>query len=139
MSECDGCPTSLSCEHGTRRRVTLGLVVTVLWFAALTASGHAQTVIANWPHSPLNHVRGTSVKETNPSFAVNLRGNFVTASNTLLTCPGNPVTRRQRAARRRQGRAAEPCEGAQQQRREHASTSTSTGPAASTSTPAGPR
>ena len=41
-----------------------------------------------------------------------MRGNFVTAANTLLTCPGNAVTRRQRAARQRQGRSAEPCENA---------------------------
>jgi large repetitive protein len=46
-----------------------------------------------------------------PSFTANLRGNFVTASNTLLTCPDNPSAHRQRIARRRGGRAAEQCAG----------------------------
>ena len=87
MEPSGGCPTTAGGGRRVLLRGVLGLAVAVLWFAALTGSGHAQTVIADWPHSPVNHLRGTAVAATTPSFTANLRGDFVTASNTLLTCP----------------------------------------------------
>ena len=97
------------------RRVTvwrgaIGLITAVSLFAATASTVRAQTVIAHWPHSPVNRLLRDDAPQVSPSFSANLRGNFVTAANTLLTCPGNPVMQRQRAALRRQGRAAEPCE-----------------------------
>ena len=80
------------------------LLASCLWAAAPSgarAQGAAQTVIAHWPHSPVSHLLHHAAPRTTPSFSANLRGGFVTASNTLLTCPGN--------ARRRGHRAAEPC------------------------------
>ena len=93
------------------RRGAAALAAATLAVAAMAGTARAQTVIANWPHSPVNHLLRDPAPAASPSFTANLRGNFVTASNTLLTCPGNPLTRRQRATRRRQGRAVEPCEG----------------------------
>ena len=98
--------------RGARRRGAVGLVAALLLLVTAAGSARAQTVIAQWPHSPINHLLRDSAPPVTPSFSANLRGNFVTAANTLLTCPGNPLTRRERAARRRQGRSAEPCEGA---------------------------
>ena len=78
---------------------------------AARAQTGAQTVIAHWPHSPVNHLLHQAAPRTTPSFSLNLRGGFVTAANTLLTCPGNAVRSRERAAPRRGHRAAEPCLG----------------------------
>jgi uncharacterized repeat protein (TIGR01451 family) len=92
----------------TRRsagRYTAGLAAAVLLFALLAPAARAQPLaIAHWPHSPVSQPLGQPAPRATPSFSVNLRGNFVTTANTLLTCPGNAVTRR------RLGRAAEPCE-----------------------------
>ena len=96
-------------------RVSRWLLLAVcVWGAvpcAARAQTGAQTVIAHWPHSPVNHLLHQAAPRTTPSFSLNLRGGFVTAANTLLTCPGNPVRSRERAAPRRGHRAAEPCLG----------------------------
>ena len=111
MGPCSVAPTGGSrARRPIALRAATVLAAAALLFAAHVDIGQAQTVVSNWPHSPLNHVLGDPSQESTPSFAANLRGNFVTASNTLLTCPGNAVTRRQRAARRRQGRGAETCQ-----------------------------
>src|SRR5947209_1627030 len=93
-------------------RVARWLVLaSCVWLAApcaARAQGGGQTVIAHWPHSPVSHRLHHAAPKTTPSFSANLRGGFVTASNTLLTCPGNAVTPGERAARRRGHRAAEP-------------------------------
>ena len=96
--------------HRSAAVCAAGLVAAVLFFALLTVAASArERAIAHWPHSPVNHRLHQRAPKATPSFSVNLRGNFVTAANTLLTCPGNAVTRRQRQARRRRHRAVEPC------------------------------
>ena len=77
--------------------------------AAGAGDARAQLAISHWPHSPVRHPFRAAASSVTPSFTANLRGNFTTASNTLLTCPGNPTAHRQRVARKRGGRAAEAC------------------------------
>src|SRR4051812_27526461 len=70
----------------------IGLVITVVSLAFVSATARAQTTIAHWPHSPVNHLLHLRAPRTTPSFSMNVRGNFVSAANTLLTCPRNAVT-----------------------------------------------
>ena len=74
------------------------LLVAVLAAAGVVAAtagvARAQTAISNWSNSPVRHPVRASAPVSTPSFTANLRGNFVTASNTLLTCPDNPSAHR---------------------------------------------
>ena len=99
-------------EHGGRRPVSLWQ-----FWRPRSSSPRRRTVherssaISHWPHSPVRHPFRAAGSSVTPSFTANLRGNFTTSSNTLLTCPGNPTTHRQRTARGHGRRAAEPCVG----------------------------
>jgi hypothetical protein len=68
---------------------------------------------------------------------MNLSGNFTVAGNTLLTCPGNSVSRRLRARTRQQRLGAEPCLGANNNDQNMKYVNVE--PTAITSTPARPR
>ena len=124
VSELDGFSNANGTLMRRARRTAGRLPVTLLVATALLAAGagdaRAQLAISHWPHSPVRHPFRAADSSLTPSFTANLRGNFMTASNTLLTCPGNPTARQQRC--RPQARAAG--RGAvrrpQQQRREHA-------------------
>lgn len=86
------------------------MATAVLLFAVLASAASArQLVIAHWPHSPVSHPLHQRAQSIPPSFSLNLRGNFVTTANTLLTCPDNLTPLRHRRARHRLHRAAEPC------------------------------
>jgi uncharacterized repeat protein (TIGR01451 family) len=70
-----------------------GLAAAMVFFALLAGVASAQQLaIAHWPHSPVNHLLHRPAPRATPSFSVNLRGNFVTTANTLLTCPDNTST-----------------------------------------------
>lgn len=88
------------------------MIATVLVVGAAAETAAAQSPTLNWPNSPVGHPISTPAAAENPSFTVNLRGNFAVAGNTLLTCPDNSVSRSLRARTRQQRRAAEPCSGA---------------------------
>lgn len=87
--------------------VTTGLSA---WILAIGAA-QAQSPVSNWPNSPVRHPLRAAAPASTPSFSANLRGGFVKAGNTLLTCPTNSLARRLRAQTRRQRLAAEPCIG----------------------------
>ena len=79
--------------------------------SGLSASAQAQSPVSNWPNSPVRHPLRAAAPVATPTFSANLRGSYVTAGNTLLTCPTNSLARRLRAKTRRQRLAAEPCIG----------------------------
>jgi large repetitive protein len=88
-------------------RTATGLVA---WMLTI-GPAQAQSPVSNWPNSPVRHPLRAAAPAATPSFSANLRGGFVKAGNTLLTCPTNSLTRRLRAKTRRQRLAAEPCIG----------------------------
>jgi uncharacterized repeat protein (TIGR01451 family) len=85
------------------------LVAAALLLGSAAEAASAQSPISNWPNSPVRHFLRAAAPLTTPSFSANLRGGFVRAGNTLLTCPTNSISRRARARTRAQRLAAEPC------------------------------
>ena len=65
--------------------------------SGLSASAQAQSPVSNWPNSPVRHPLRAAAPVATPTFSANLRGSYVTAGNTLLTCPTNSLARRLRA------------------------------------------
>ena len=113
MSEFDGYWDARGESKGRARRVAARLLMAVLAIAVVGAEeadgADAQRTISNWHNQPVSKPRRAGAPVSTPSFTANLRGNFVTASNTLLTCPDNPSAQRRRRARARGRRAAEQC------------------------------
>lgn len=88
------------------------MIAAVLVVAAAAETAAAQSPTVDWPNSPVRHRISEPAPAATPSFNMNVRGNFTVAGNTLLTCPGNSVSRRVRARTRQQRFEAEPCLGA---------------------------
>jgi large repetitive protein len=90
-------------------RILVCLAMVAMLLLASSASGKVlSSKLRNWPNTPLHHTLRTTLPNTVPSFAANLRGNVATAGNTLATCPENTPGARRRA-HRRAATAAEVC------------------------------
>ena len=124
MSKFDGYSDAHSESQRRARRAAARLVLAVL--APRSWSLRRRTARARRPRSATGrtrrsrHPRRAAAPVSTPSFTANLRGNFVTASNTLLTCPDNPSAQRQRARAQTRAAGRRAVHGPQQQRPEHA-------------------
>jgi uncharacterized repeat protein (TIGR01451 family) len=78
-------------RHWRRRALYAApLAAALLLLSVLAGAAQAQQlVIAHWPHSPVSHPRDEPQLNADPTFSLNLRGNFGFAANTLLTCQAN--------------------------------------------------